>query len=217
MLFLKWQVKWIHCSGLMRSLVTSSVFQVCSSRLPTAVGSSVAQSVRSFCAPGSASAVSQILPEWTSRQLIIEWLVTSLLDLIISTVAGKSLMFEVKVSFTSIFTYKSYQVSIRLTDCILRHVGSHGNFFLKMGHSRPLFYFRLSITVDSKQMFHIEFCRWLDVNRGPLVLEATTLPTEPQPLPKVARNFLQYRFLVTVKLKFCSLNFGGRRWRLWRQ
>ena len=29
----------------------------------------------------------------------------------------------------------------------------------------------------------INFCRWLDSNRGPLVLEVTALPTEPQPLP----------------------------------
>ena len=28
-------------------------------------------------------------------------------------------------------------------------------------------------------MFNINFCRWLDSNRGPLVLEATALPTEP--------------------------------------
>ena len=42
-------------------------------------------------------------------------------------------------------------------------------------------YFRLFNTVDSKQMFN-KFCRWLDSNRGPLVLEATALPTEPQPL-----------------------------------
>ena len=36
-------------------------------------------------------------------------------------------------------------------------------------------------------MFNINknFCRWLDSNRGPLASEATTLPTEPQPLPKL--------------------------------
>ena len=27
-------------------------------------------------------------------------------------------------------------------------------------------------------------CQWLDLNPGPLVLEATALPTAPQPLPK---------------------------------
>ena len=40
-------------------------------------------------------------------------------------------------------------------------------------------------TVDRKQMFNINinFWRWLDSNRGPLVSEATALLTEPQPLP----------------------------------
>ena len=52
-----------------------------------------------------------------------------------------------------------------------------------MGHYRPLFlYFRLFNTVDSRQMFHIKVCRWLDLNCGPPVSEATALPTEPQPL-----------------------------------
>ena len=38
-------------------------------------------------------------------------------------------------------------------------------------------------TFDSKQMFNIiKFS--LDSNRGPLVLEATALPTEPQPLTR---------------------------------
>ena len=58
-----------------------------------------------------------------------------------------------------------------------------------MGHSRPLFiYFRLFNTVDNKQMLN-KFCQWLESNRGPLVLKATALPTEPQPLPW--NNFLQ--------------------------
>ena len=30
---------------------------------------------------------------------------------------------------------------------------------------------------------NINFCRWLDSNRRPLVVEATALPTQPQPLP----------------------------------
>ena len=45
-------------------------------------------------------------------------------------------------------------------------------------------YFRLFITVDGIQMFYINICQWLDSNRGPVVSEATALPTEPQPLPK---------------------------------
>ena len=30
-------------------------------------------------------------------------------------------------------------------------------------------------------MFNINVCQWLDSDRGPLELEATALPTEPQP------------------------------------
>ena len=53
---------------------------------------------------------------------------------------------------------------------------------LKMRHSRPLFlYFRLFNVVNSKQMFYIIVCRWLDSNRGPLVSKATALPTVPLP------------------------------------
>ena len=43
-------------------------------------------------------------------------------------------------------------------------------------------YFRLFFTVDSKQMFYIKVCQWLDSNRRPLVSEATALPTELQPI-----------------------------------
>ena len=65
------------------------------------------------------------------------------------------------------------------------HPSENFDFVLKVGHSRSLFvYFRLFNTVASTQMFHIKVCRWLDSNRGPLVSEATALPTEPQPLPK---------------------------------
>ena len=59
-------------------------------------------------------------------------------------------------------------------------------FLKKMGHSRPLFlYFRLfntQLTVYKCSIL-INFCRWLNSNRGPLVSEATALPTERQPLP----------------------------------
>ena len=52
----------------------------------------------------------------------------------------------------------------------------------KMGHSRPLFLcfclFNTQLTVN-KCSIYINFCRRLDSNRGTLVLEATTLPTEP--------------------------------------
>ena len=49
-----------------------------------------------------------------------------------------------------------------------------------MGHSRPLLlYFRLFNTQLTVNKCSIIFCQWLDWNRGPLVSEATALPTEP--------------------------------------
>ena len=74
-------------------------------------------------------------------------------------------------------------------------------FFLqKIGHSRPLFlYFRLFNTVDSK-MFNIIFCRWRDLNRGPLELEVTALPTEPPPLPNLNSCFHSINCLVPARL-----------------
>ena len=41
-------------------------------------------------------------------------------------------------------------------------------------------FFSVQLTVHNVQY---KFCRWLDSNLGPLVSEATALPTEPQPLP----------------------------------
>ena len=54
---------------------------------------------------------------------------------------------------------------------------------VKMYHSRPLFSLFSSFQ-NSKQIFN-KFCQRLDSNHGPLVLEATALPTEPQPLPAI--------------------------------
>ena len=69
--------------------------------------------------------------------------------------------------------------------------------FLKIGQFRPLFpYFCLLNKVDSKQMFNIKVCLWLDSNCRPMFLEATALSTEPQPLPK----FLH--FLWVEKMNF---------------
>ena len=52
-----------------------------------------------------------------------------------------------------------------------------------MGNARGLFFFILVFyfkTVDIKK-----FCWWLNSKRGLLVSDATTLPTEPQLLPKI--------------------------------
>ena len=46
----------------------------------------------------------------------------------------------------------------------------------------PLF---LSFQYSWQKMFNKFFCRWLESNHKPLELEATALPTEPQPLPLI--------------------------------
>ena len=75
-------------------------------------------------------------------------------------------------------------------------------FLFKEGHSWPLFlYFRLFNTVDSKLIFYMNVLWWLDKYRGPLVLEATSLPNEPQPLPN-------YRLIQLPKL---TLNVPSQR------
>ena len=71
-------------------------------------------------------------------------------------------------------------------------------FFKKMGHSQSLFWFSsfpIHLTV-------CKVCRRLDSNRGPLVSEATTLPTEPQPLPlKVSFLLNERHFLYFTQLQ----------------
>ena len=43
--------------------------------------------------------------------------------------------------------------------------------------------FVVSTVNRTYNMFSVNFCWWLNLNRGPLVAEVTALPTEPQPLP----------------------------------
>ena len=64
------------------------------------------------------------------------------------------------------------------------------HIFFKVGQSRSLFiYFRLFNTVDNKQVNYqklkYKICQWLELNSGPLVSKANTLPTVPQPLPMI--------------------------------
>ena len=62
--------------------------------------------------------------------------------------------------------------------------------FLKNGPFPASFmYFRLFNTQLTVNKCSIIFSRWLDSNRGPLVSEATPLPTEPHNLcPEIPRN-----------------------------
>ena len=55
--------------------------------------------------------------------------------------------------------------------------------FKKLGLSWPLIPLFSSFRQLTVNMFILKSCRWLDSNLRPLGLEATTLPTEPQPVP----------------------------------
>ena len=81
-------------------------------------------------------------------------------------------------------------------------------FFLKNGPFPASFSLFSSFlqTVNSKHMFN-KSCRWLNLNPGPLVLEATTLPTAPQPLPQMMSQFLHQN----LDSSFCfqKLGMGG--------
>ena len=52
--------------------------------------------------------------------------------------------------------------------------------------------------VPMKEMFYIKVCRWLDLNHRPMVLEAPTLPTEPQPLPILFVYFRSFHIVQIV-------------------
>ena len=56
-------------------------------------------------------------------------------------------------------------------------------FFIKIGQCPATFSLFSSFQQLTVNMFIIKSCQWLDSNRGPLVSEATALPTEPQPHP----------------------------------
>ena len=63
------------------------------------------------------------------------------------------------------------------------------NLFLTFTAEFSLFsYFRYSW--HRKQLFHQFFCQLLDLNRGPLVLAATGIPTEPKPLSLINWMFV---------------------------
>ena len=76
---------------------------------------------------------------------------------------------------------------------------------LKMCNSRPLFpYFHLFKVYSN--MLIMKFCGCLKSNHGPLILEATALPTEPQPLPKCCSwKFIRSRVMQYLTL-LCGIN-----------
>ena len=75
---------------------------------------------------------------------------------------------------------------------------------IKLGHSRLLFSLFSSFQQLTVNMFIIKSCRWLNSNCGPLVSEATALPTEPQPLPTAMKLFAAWS-LIYYFFKFSPL------------
>ena len=63
------------------------------------------------------------------------------------------------------------------------------NVFLKNGLFLASFSLFLSFQYSFLQLIVNQICRWLDVNRGFMVLEATVLPTEQQPLPYMLKHY----------------------------
>ena len=61
-----------------------------------------------------------------------------------------------------------------------------------MHHLFHFFVFWIQLIVNNGQY---KFCRWLDSNCGPLVLEPTAMPTEPQPLTKYQVIICNYYLL----------------------
>ena len=59
-------------------------------------------------------------------------------------------------------------------------------------------------TVNSTYTSCAKYCRWLDLNWGPLVPEATALPTEPQQLP---RKITFFTFQLVWKQLFLTIYY----------
>ena len=78
--------------------------------------------------------------------------------------------------------------------------------FFKNGPFAASFLFSSFLqTVNSKWMFN-KSCRWLDSNQGPLVLEATALPTAPQSLPIALMLRSTTWLFETIRYKYGETN-----------
>ena len=96
----------------------------------------------------------------------------------------------------------------------------------KFGPFQASFFLYFVFSTVNRKYVHCKILRWLDSNRGPLVLEATALPTEPQPLPNFCilpslgrpvlfvKWILQtFKQVVHIKCFYCYiLRLRGWRW-----
>ena len=97
-------------------------------------------------------------------------------------------------------TNKKRSANERLAAVIGQTVECTQSFFLKKWAIPGLFFFIFVFSIQLIVNKFIKFRQWLDSNRGPLVSEATPLPTEPQPLP----NRL-FRIFVPVSCGRCGI------------
>ena len=98
-------------------------------------------------------------------------------------VLQQSVIYQKKKKFEPLKTTSMWWRQIMILTFRVMLLCSWVQYFFKNGPFRPLFSLFWSFQQLSVYMFIIEFRRWLDSNRGPLVSEATTLPTEWQPRP----------------------------------
>ena len=77
---------------------------------------------------------------------------------------------------------------------------------------RPLFLDFRSFQYNRRytNVLHITVCRWLDSNRGPLVLNAAALSTEPQPLP--LRTLFNVKFTIQKMVPLCFSRNEFKKW-----
>ena len=75
-------------------------------------------------------------------------------------------------------------------------VGTRPYICVKGAISGLFFFIFVFPTDNSKYMFCVKFCQWLDLNCGPSVSEAVALPTEPQPSIFTYRIVPSYLYLL---------------------
>ena len=67
------------------------------------------------------------------------------------------------------------------------------SLFLTIGQFPASFSLFLSFQYSWQYIGNIKFCRWLDLNHGPLVPEHTALSTDPQPLLRSVGRLVKYQ------------------------
>ena len=81
-------------------------------------------------------------------------------------------------------TSKSGHTGRKPTNCVVMDPNGPKMLDCLLKRAIPgLFFYIFVFQYSWQQMFIAKCWQWLDSNRGPLELESTALPTDPQPLP----------------------------------